>query len=82
MSANLSPRCRLLDAVRWLWSWRDAGRPRGFAASRMTHGQAVSAMIVVTLLWRMAGIVTRRLRSTGSFEATFWRSAFTVTPPR
>ena len=42
----------------------------------MTHGQAVAAMIVVTLMWSMAGIVTRRLQGAGSFEATFWRSAF------
>jgi drug/metabolite transporter (DMT)-like permease len=33
-------------------------------------------MIGATLLWSMAGIVTRRLDSATSFEATFWRSAF------
>jgi len=33
-------------------------------------------MIVATLLWSTAGVVTRQLDSAGSFEATFWRSAF------
>jgi drug/metabolite transporter (DMT)-like permease len=32
-------------------------------------------MIVATLLWSMAGVVTRQLDSASSFEATFWRSA-------
>jgi drug/metabolite transporter (DMT)-like permease len=35
-------------------------------------------MIVVTLMWSIAGVVTRRLESAHSFEITFWRSAFTV----
>lgn len=33
-------------------------------------------MVVVTLLWSMAGVVTRHLDSTLSFEVTFWRSTF------
>lgn len=33
-------------------------------------------MIVVTLLWSTAGVVTRQLDSARSFEVTFWRSAF------
>jgi drug/metabolite transporter (DMT)-like permease len=33
-------------------------------------------MVFVTLLWSMAGIVTRRLDSATGFEASFWRSAF------
>jgi drug/metabolite transporter (DMT)-like permease len=33
-------------------------------------------MIVATLMWSMAGVVTRQLQGTGSFEATFWRSLF------
>jgi len=33
-------------------------------------------MILVTLLWSMAGVITRHLDSTHSFEVTFWRSAF------
>lgn len=35
-------------------------------------------MIVVTLLWSIAGVVTRHLDSAPSFEVTFWRSAFTA----
>lgn len=41
----------------------------------MTHRQAVLTMLVVTLLWSMAGVVTRHLESAASFEVTFWRSA-------
>lgn len=33
-------------------------------------------MVVATLLWSMAGIVTRQLDSTSGVEATFWRSFF------
>jgi drug/metabolite transporter (DMT)-like permease len=42
----------------------------------MTHRRAVSLMIVVTLLWSIAGVVTRHLDSARSFEVTFWRSLF------
>jgi drug/metabolite transporter (DMT)-like permease len=35
-------------------------------------------MLVVTLMWSIAGVVTRRLEAAHSFEVTFWRSAFTV----
>jgi drug/metabolite transporter (DMT)-like permease len=35
-------------------------------------------MIVVTLMWSIAGVVTRHLEAARSFEVTFWRSAFTV----
>ncbi|HET9646538.1 MAG TPA: DMT family transporter, partial [Burkholderiaceae bacterium] len=33
-------------------------------------------MILVTLLWSIAGVVTRHLETARSFEVTFWRSAF------
>lgn len=33
-------------------------------------------MVLVTLLWSLAGVVTRQLESAHSFEVTFWRSAF------
>ena len=33
-------------------------------------------MVIATLLWSIAGIVTRHLESAASFEATFWRSFF------
>ena len=42
----------------------------------MTHRRAVLAMGLVTLLWSIAGVVTRHLDSAQSFEITFWRSAF------
>lgn len=42
----------------------------------MTHARAVAAMVVVTLMWSVAGVVTRWLDSAQGFEVTFWRSAF------
>ncbi|QPF74366.1 DMT family transporter [Roseateles sp. DAIF2] len=42
----------------------------------MTHRRAVLLMLVVTLLWSMAGVVSRHLEAARSFEVTFWRSAF------
>ena len=44
----------------------------------MTHGRAVVTMVLVTLMWSIAGVVTRHLEAARSFEVTFWRSAFTV----
>ena len=44
----------------------------------MNHRRAVATMILVTLMWSIAGIVTRHLEAARSFEVTFWRSAFTV----
>jgi drug/metabolite transporter (DMT)-like permease len=41
----------------------------------MTHGRAVALMLLATLLWSIAGVVTRWLDGTGPFEMTFWRSA-------
>lgn len=42
----------------------------------MTHARAVSLMVFVTLLWSIAGVVTRHLDAARSFEVTFWRSFF------
>ncbi|MDH5329091.1 MAG: DMT family transporter, partial [Aquincola sp.] len=42
----------------------------------MRHGRAVALMVAVTLMWSMAGVVTRWLDSARPFEVTFWRSAF------
>ena len=42
----------------------------------MSHRKAVLLMIVVTLLWSSAGVVTRQLGEARSFEVTFWRSGF------
>lgn len=35
-------------------------------------------MVLVTLMWSIAGVVTRHLESARSFEVTFWRSFFTA----
>lgn len=35
-------------------------------------------MVIVALMWSMAGVVTRQLESARSFEVTFWRSFFTA----
>jgi len=42
----------------------------------MTHGRGVATMVAVTLMWSIAGVVTRWLDGAQSFEVTFWRSAF------
>lgn len=42
----------------------------------MTHRKAILTMIAVTLMWSIAGVVTRQLEAARSFEVTFWRSAF------
>lgn len=46
--------------------------------SRLTHTQAVFLMVAVTLMWSIAGVVSRQLESAARFEVTFWRSAFTA----
>ncbi len=43
---------------------------------RLSHGRAVALMLAVTLMWSIAGVVTRHLDAARSFEITFWRSAF------
>lgn len=35
-------------------------------------------MVLVTLLWSIAGVVTRHLEAARGFEVTFWRSFFTA----
>lgn len=42
----------------------------------MTHRRAVALMVLVTLLWSIAGVVTRHLDEARAFEVTFWRSLF------
>jgi drug/metabolite transporter (DMT)-like permease len=42
----------------------------------MTHRRAVGLMVFVTLMWSIAGVVTRHLDAARAFEVTFWRSAF------
>jgi len=52
--------------------------PRLSLSVPLSHGRAVALMVLVTLMWSMAGVVTRHLDSARSFEVTFWRSAFNV----
>ncbi|MGE4244137.1 DMT family transporter [Ramlibacter sp.] len=45
---------------------------------RLTHTRAVFLMVAVTMMWSIAGVITRHLENARSFEITFWRSFFTV----
>jgi drug/metabolite transporter (DMT)-like permease len=45
---------------------------------KLTHTRAVFLMVAVTLMWSIAGVITRHLEHARSFEITFWRSFFTV----
>lgn len=44
----------------------------------LSHRKAVWLMVAVTLMWSIAGVVTRHLEHARSFEVTFWRSLFTL----
>jgi len=44
----------------------------------MSHRRALALMVLVTLLWSTAGVVSRQLESARGFEVSFWRSAFTL----
>ena len=41
-----------------------------------SHARAAWMMVLATLLWSTAGVVTRQLQVAQGFEVTFWRSAF------
>jgi drug/metabolite transporter (DMT)-like permease len=45
---------------------------------KLSHDRAVLLMVAVTLMWSIAGVVTRHLEHAQRFEVTFWRSFFTV----
>ncbi len=45
---------------------------------KLTHSRAVILMVLVALMWSIAGVVTRHLEAARSFEVTFWRSFFTA----
>ena len=45
---------------------------------KLSHKQAVLLMIACTMMWSIAGVVTRHLEHAKSFEVTFWRSFFTL----
>ncbi|RDI21456.1 EamA domain-containing membrane protein RarD [Pseudacidovorax intermedius] len=52
--------------------------PARSARRGLTHSRAVGLMVLVTLMWATAGVVTRQLERAASFEVTFWRSFFTL----
>lgn len=45
---------------------------------QLRHGQAVALMVAVTMMWSIAGMVTRHLEHASGFELNFWRSFFTA----
>jgi drug/metabolite transporter (DMT)-like permease len=45
---------------------------------KLSHTQALGLMVLATLLWSMAGVVSRQVTHAQGFEVTFWRSFFTV----
>lgn len=47
-------------------------------APAWSHARAAWMMVLATLLWSTAGVVTRQLQVAQGFEVTFWRSAFTT----
>ena len=53
-----------------------ASSAAGSGHVRLSHGAALAGMLLVTLLWSSAGVVSRQIDSARSFEVTFWRSFF------
>lgn len=45
---------------------------------KLSHTQAVWLMVACTMMWSIAGVITRQLEHAKSFEVTFWRSFFTL----
>ncbi len=43
---------------------------------RMTHARAATLLVAACVLWSTAGVVTRLLERTPSWEVAFWRSLF------
>ena len=46
--------------------------------SSLSHARAALGMVCVTLLWSVAGVVSRSLQTAESFEVTFFRSLFNL----
>ena len=46
---------------------------------KLSHAQAVVVLVIASLMWSIAGVVTRQLSHAGGFEITFWRSLFAAT---
>lgn len=47
-------------------------------AAGMTQRRAALTLVFATLLWSIAGVVSRQLEAARGFEVTFWRSAITA----
>jgi drug/metabolite transporter (DMT)-like permease len=45
---------------------------------KLSHTQALGVMVLATLLWSTAGVVSRQMTHAQGFEVTFWRSFFTL----
>jgi drug/metabolite transporter (DMT)-like permease len=45
---------------------------------KLTHGRAVLLMVACTLMWSIAGVVSRQIVAAKGVETTFWRSLFTI----
>ena len=45
---------------------------------QLSHSRALLLMVLVTMMWSIAGVVTRHLHAAQAFEITFWRSFFTL----
>lgn len=43
----------------------------------LSHRRALLGMLIVTLLWSTAGVVSRQITGAQGLELTFWRSGFT-----
>jgi drug/metabolite transporter (DMT)-like permease len=43
---------------------------------RLSHPRAVGLMVLITMMWSIAGVVSRHLEAARGFEVNFWRSAF------
>jgi drug/metabolite transporter (DMT)-like permease len=46
--------------------------------TKLSHAQALGLMVLATLLWSIAGLVSRQITQAQGFEVTFWRSFFTA----
>ncbi len=42
----------------------------------MSHRKAVAMLVAASLMWSIAGVVSRHFESARGFEVTFWRSSF------
>ena len=45
---------------------------------KLSHTQALGVMVLATLLWSTAGVVSRQMTHAQGFEVNFWRSFFTL----